>query len=435
MTAESDKKASVQKFRKIKYDRLKTLIPLKESRKKLVFGEGSDYFVGGEYPFTVERQIANVSDKTSLTFGLNSTKKFVLGDNSSITFLDGVNFDLNLTICASNESDKDKKARVSCTGIAESIDISARPLLEFQLDSVRSNEVNLPQLTKLKLPYGNINTATSQRLLGVEFLTTENTSDSIDLDKCNYANFRLITQGAIDKDELKNIQLINDWSSDDTDFDNYLSGGNLFKKDWKVNLTHDLKMDSGIRQAGGANIVQCLHGLGRIAYEEMTGISKSVTFATDQYSNIYCKGAKFTVICAPHSSEIMYTINSTNNHVRVLNSSVTVCATDFASTMQVAKFTPSLIGFDMSTFFGAKLKTFNGAEIARKAGIDFEKKVLSIIKAEVAVAEEALSINKTGFAVSDKGVHVDDGIVQKTRYALAIRNNSVAVVNGCEVYL
>ena len=354
------------------------------------------------YPATVALDTFNLVDKTSLTLGLNSTKKIALGDNVSVTLLGGTNVDVNLTLDGVwGGIESAGKARVSFSGIAKSLILRGELLSITELDSVKSNKVTLPNFDSLVLPYGNINTVASKRLLGVEFMRPEKVTDNIVMSDCDFANFRLITKNPIKNKDLKTIPLVDSWASDDPKVGKYLEEGNLFEGCSKVRVPDALMNDIGIEQGKGVNIVQYQSGLGRIAYEEMEGISKSVVYATDQYSNFYCKGAKFTVICAPHSSESIITINTSNSYIRVLNTSLTaVAAIDFGTTLQMIKVSPSVIGLDMSSEVGLKIRTYNGVEIANAAAASLATNVLHIVNDNVTIADQKLAFGKTGLCLN-----------------------------------
>ena len=422
---DAEKDDDVLKKRAEKKQLLVSLIPKEEDLKKLIFSGISESSTG-EYAYAVDQQVFNVSDKTSLTFGLNSTKKFVLGDNTSITLLNGLNLDVNLSINIDSPTKKSQdKARVSFTGIAKSLTVGATDVAQMDLDSVHPNQVVMPDLNNLHLSYGNINTVGSERLLGVEFLRKEDKSFGvIGLDECSYANFRLVTKGKIKWEDLEDIPLLDGLTSaDHENIEKYIKNtGNLFEGIGKVDLPDSLENDPGLTPGLiGTNIVQYTRGIGRIAYEKMDGISKSVTYAKDQYSNTYCKAAKFTVVCSPYSTEALYMVNSTNNHVRVFNTSVTMVGVDLSSTVQGVKITPSVIYYDMSAVAGVKAKIHNGTEIEKNAGIKFNDSVIEIAtklyaseESQIKLRKAALFMNLAEFsldehdaAISRGGVHIN----------------------------
>lgn len=430
---DAEKDEDVLKKRAEKKQLLALLIPTEDDRKKLIFGsDGIGESSTGEYSYAVDKQVFNVSDKTALTFGLNSTKKFVLGDNTSITLLNGLNLDVNLSInIASATTKRQDKARVSFTGIAKSLTVGAADVAQLELDSVHPNQVIMPDLNNLQLSYGNINTVASERLLGVEFLRKEDESfKDIELDKCNYASFRLVTRRKMERAALKDVPLLDGLTSADDEYiQKYISNtGNLFEGCGKVNLPNSLEGDVGLTQGGiGTNIVQYLCGIGRIAYEKMDGISKSVTYATDQYSNVYCKGAKFTVMCSPHSTESIQTINSSNTHTRLFNTSMAMASMDLSSTFHGVKITPSVIGFDMSASASKKFKTHTGVAVDNTNGLLLEQAALHSSVAGVRATSAEVQVERLEFSLEDSTIEAHASDVSVSGNAVAMNRGRITI--------
>lgn len=385
---------------------LDSLFTSKNDQNLLTSGELSSH--SGEYPFVVDHKIANVSDKSLLTFGLESIKNIVLGDSASFKFMNGINLDVNLTFAGEDKKSAENLSRISLAGIAEKVALSSTTLNKLDLDDVPPSNVALPNMTQLELSYGNINTATSQRLLGVEFMPPKGSGDSIDLSLCKYANFRLITKTVMTKADLEQVSLVSGLKSTDNDFDGYLQNDKklLFEGYNKVKVTDTLKADIGITQAGpGVNIVQYQSGIGRIAYEEMIGMSKTVSYATDQYSLTYCKGSKFTVVCAPHLMESQIMVNVTKNEIRMFNTSSVALALDLTTTLCGLKAVTNF-GNEVENFTGLKLEKRFGAAVIAGPELAFKSSVVDLEKAVMRIQEELTRVDNIVLGISAKKADV-----------------------------
>ncbi len=228
---------------------------------------------------------------------LKASKELILGDNITFVCTRGNTF--NVTVNLNDKSDKSDKAMTghgvtnfSIIGVASQLELEAFSAHEDEYYSYDKspgtgmNYVYLPKLKSLHLDYGRVTSWRYDRAISLEFMGLHD-DGSLRPDKCQYANYTEIQKNQIFSSVLgrellpeeKNLGLLNEYFRDKGKDDT----SSCMEQYHKIRLPGSLLADPTL-DTGGANILQFMHGKGRLAYDYMDGAMK--TFLKSRDSNI-----------------------------------------------------------------------------------------------------------------------------------------------------
>ncbi len=279
-----------------------------------LFGWVNAYFSASEsnktstFPIRETNDIYQASCTAASHLRLKVSKEIVLGDNIAFSVIRGNTFSVTLNVNDKrDQSDKTIKdngvTNISMIGVASKLELETFTAHEddyYSYDkssltgtNTGTNYVYIPRLKTLNLDYGRITCFRRDRAISLEFMGLD--SYKLTPDNAHFANYSEIREDQIpptlrtkannrsfDRGLLpgeENLGLLNGYFRDNGAKD----APGCMAQYHKINLPPDLLADHTF-DTGGANILQFMHGKGRLAYDYMDGGMK--TFLKTRDSNI-----------------------------------------------------------------------------------------------------------------------------------------------------
>lgn len=279
-----------------------------------LFGWVNAYFSASDsnkittWPIKETNDIYQVSCTAASHLRLKVSKEIILGDNIAFTVTRGNTFSVTLNSNdTSDQSDREVEGHgvtnIAMIGVASKLELDAFTAHEddyYSYDkssltgtNTGTNYVYIPRLKALNLDYGRISWFRRDRAISIEFMGLDNyqlapdhghfanyteiRQDQIPPTLLNKANNKSFDRGLLPPEE--NLGLLSGYFRDNGEKD----APGCMAQYHKINLPPDLLADP-LLDTGGANILQFMHGKGRLAYDYMDGGMK--TFLKTRDSNI-----------------------------------------------------------------------------------------------------------------------------------------------------
>ncbi len=356
-----------------------------------LFGLDYEYFalVGQNNKRTVfqigeRNDIYQASCTAASHLRLKVSKEMILGDNIAFSVTRGNTFSVTLNLNdKSDQSDKTIEGNgvtnISMIGVANKLELETFSAHEddyYSYDKspgTGTNYVYIPKLKVLNLDYGKITCFRRDRAISLEFmgldhyrLTPDNAhfanyseirKDQIPPTLLTKANNRSFDRGLLPAEE--NLGLLNGYFRDEGKED----APGCMQQYHKINLPPDLLADPTL-DTGGANILQFMHGKGRLAYDYMDGGMK--TFLKTRDSNILMYVGPIvteSVACAAFVKLEYYAFMITNQVMSPWHFNTDFILYNGNTVISLLRFSASLVQHDFHQEFGNLIKEKLGVEV------------------------------------------------------------------------